>query len=254
VQGTLSANGPAGTFNQAAWCDDFPWLVDEKPGLPCACIDDALGCNPLLDPAYAQKHEGGWCEQFDVLEPSPFFVAFQDKKPCNCVPFYLKVQYGLLAAIVAVTTVVLSFGIIYVWFVVTPLWIEFAVHGVDNRQPGHLASARIRRQNKNSMPLLLLERKLGRQLRKNVLKSWHFHPPCHRLTRGLSEVLTIHGDYVHLVATDGVPFCCMRSGVCITRATQSFYTVVGCHCLANLHSSLAVIAVTFGRNDRVALG
>eukprot|EP01052_Picozoa_sp_SAG31_P016382 SAG31_NODE_1083_length_10012_cov_5.562796_2_plen_2400_part_00 len=227
IHDTLGTNASSGVLDdrQQSWCSAFRWSRTQKPGWPCLCTG-GTSCNPLLDPMFHQVSPDRWCDQFDALDPSWLLVQADEKRPCSCVPWYMKVQYLLLLTIVAVVSAVLSIGIIYVWMVVTPLWIEFAVHGVDNRQPGHLAAARIHRKHRKHLPMTVMTRKLRRPLRETLLKEWSYHPPCYNLVRGLAERMRLHADYIHLQTTDGVPFCCMRHGLCALGVDEDDYYVL----------------------------
>ena len=160
----------------AQWSNNAPL---EKPGVPCICMGASFGfalesgvdlssCNPLLDPASYDAAEaagkGGWCLQWAAREENVFTWLIQGDEPCECLWFFERFQWRLLALLGTVILGTSAAGILYIWILITPIWFEVGIYGVDNRNREHIAAARIGLSHRVSLPLLVLERKLGRQL------------------------------------------------------------------------------------------
>jgi hypothetical protein len=97
-------------------------------------------------------------------------VCYFDDPPCCCYTALMR-YCGFLRR--------------YVWILVTPIWCEVGLYGVDNRHHSHIASARIGHTQTKDIPLHFLERKLGRALSMSntPLRVWDFIPfacvvPC----------------------------------------------------------------------------
>lgn len=245
-----------GAVGRLEWCEQFAsYDAGAKPGQPCVCwrsgIDgwpqasaDAELCNPILDPgdydAALAADDDAWCRQWSVADGMDSVWIMQSDQPCECMWWFQRFQWRLLGFIDAILLGAMTIGILYVWILVTPIWFELGIFGVDNRIREHLAAVRISSHNRTKLPLIFLQRKLGRAILTDssapatartpssaaaggsgdagedvelanpggdVLYRWEWKPLLYRCTNGVREELTLHRDLLHLHARSGTPVC-----------------------------------------------
>jgi Ca2+-binding EF-hand superfamily protein len=215
-----------GIVGRTDWCEQYrDSPLDNKPGRPCVCYNiwtsgDAAAaeqCNPVLDPigydASEDADDESWCRQWSHAAEDWAWIIHTDQ-PCECLWFFQRFQWRLLILIDTVVLGVLTLSILYVWLLVTPIWLELGIGGVDNRAMEHIAAVRIDRQNRQRLPLIFLQRKLGRAIVSDtpddggdVLYRWRYKRVCYRCTTGMRQELVLHRDYLHLHARSGIPVC-----------------------------------------------
>eukprot|EP01043_Picozoa_sp_COSAG02_P029264 COSAG02_NODE_1813_length_10785_cov_17.017312_6_plen_1261_part_00 len=267
-----------GHVGKTEWCS--LWSNNdplEKPGVPCICMGSSFGfvvedglassCNPLLDPAgYDASNEAhgvglGWCSQWDGRSENVFTWIIQGHEPCECMWFFQRFQWRLLGLLGFALLSISCLGIIWVWILITPIWFEVGIFGVNTIKREHLAAARIGMAQRVSLPLLVLERKLGRELGGNSAAS-NFKDLSHlesvrRLfpdeaaatgsgededdnEREASEAAAAEDEFGVKVHTDGT--------VTVHEDDTKSLGERFCHCLKKMDSEAAAVADAF-RND-----
>eukprot|EP01052_Picozoa_sp_SAG31_P030222 SAG31_NODE_3082_length_4698_cov_1.855838_2_plen_745_part_00 len=249
-----------GDVGRADWCEQY--TADDllaKPGRPCICQELTTElpsvCNPALDPAAYESSEddrswygggGHWCAQWMNVDTS-YWLVFSDE-PCECLPFHERFQWRMIVLVDIIIMGLLSCSILYAWLLVTPIWMECGIVGIDSRQPGHIGSIRLDWREVKKLPRLVLEKKLGRpfgQLRQTGVSAadakdgehqvarWVYKPCFHQCTTGMREELALYYDYLHLHARSGRPacFCCCRHWLCtiinnIPVTQQDYYVLL----------------------------
>ena len=240
-----------GSVGRLEWCDQFKGHdVDTKPGKPCVCWRSGIGgwpqasadaelCNPMLDPRVHTSPAGddSWCHQWSMADGVDWAWIIQSDRPCECLWWFQRFQWRLLGLIDAIVLGSVTLGILYVWILVTPIWFELGIFGVDNRIREHIAAVRISSHNRGKLPLIFLQRKLGRAILTDsstptpagaaklgngedasdeaalaapggdILCQWKWKPLLYRCTNGVREELTLHRDLLHLHTRSGTPVC-----------------------------------------------